>query len=388
MENYVELMGHIMNDPLFYDEEDSNIGIPYCTFDVECEQKSVEKEGTEWAFFSCYAVNQTASFIDESFIKGMPIHLSGRIYMRTQVNEEGSYFITTEILVEKAKYEGEDRRERAANGEFVRKTRREQRLHRRAVGQLMREQFGAPSWEDLFTKEELNNIPYNQHYKVRKEREKVWYEKKGIPDPYSMVSDEEIETLSIEELNSILSQRTGEWFEKAAEEQMRMTEKNLGRYFLEQRVIPDRLFLGEGKLFIASLPKLGGRDLYSQLVIRENLRIGGGYKCPYSPNQFVIKTRRLWTTDNKQEFGMSIIEMPEPESVPLCAFLIICHDSKLEQIRYYTIEKAIGRGHYMLCEVDEERRHLNYGDAPDSYEEIIEKINELYTDYLNTNGER
>ena len=166
----------------------------------------------------------------------MPILISGRLYMRTQEEYDVCY-TSTEIMVEDASHVGVDRRERNVNGEPIKKTQKEKRMKRRAAGELMREQFGAPGWNDLFEDGELDGIPYRYQLKIRGLKEKEWYEKKGIPDPFSLVSDDEIVNLTIEELHEVLSERTGEWFTKASEDQMKITEKNLGRYFFEQRII-------------------------------------------------------------------------------------------------------------------------------------------------------
>ena len=173
MKNYVELLGHLANDPTFYEEDETESGVNSCEFVIECEQEVVEEVGGYGrAFFDCYAVDAMASFICERFIQKMPIHLPGRLYMRVIKDEDDSYEFMPVVLVEKAKQEGEDRRELAENGEPIDKTPREERLKRRAAGVLMREQFGAPSWDDLFTKEELASIPSDQHYTISKQREK------------------------------------------------------------------------------------------------------------------------------------------------------------------------------------------------------------------------
>ena len=382
MYSHIDMMGIIIDEPTF---RRTRSGTPVCWFTIACERDiAVDGKRKETDYIGVATWNETAEFVINNFSKWMPILVSGRLQTRHWEDRDGNLRATTEIVAETVAFAGEEiEDEYDEPEEQIINVSKELTQHRREIEALLREEYGAPSEDDLFNEGELKTIPPELHSRVRKQRTKWWFEKKGIPNPNEMISQDEMDNLSVEEIDDLLGQRSIDWFKEAMAEQEELTEKNIARYFFEQRTIPTRLFSGDGKVFIATLPKLGGKYLYSLLVIKENLRVGGGYKCPYGPEDFGIKTRKMRTTDNKQLFGILIIDMPNPKSVPLCSKLIICHDQNYEQICYYTIEKALGSDHFMLCGVDEDLTHLNYGDAPCVESDILERICELYTKRLN-----
>ncbi len=150
------------------------------------------------------------------------------------------------------------------------------------------------------------------------------------------------------------------------------------RYVLEQMFLPQSLY-GEGcqQTMLALLQGKGEFLVYMLNAIGQQT----GSKCPYTADQFVFKPLIISDHGDIPEFAMLIIDMPEPEIMPLSSRLIICHDKELSKIKYFTVEKTLG-GAYMLCGVSEDSVHVNYGDAPESEEDLFKRVYELYTDYL------
>ena len=152
------------------------------------------------------------------------------------------------------------------------------------------------------------------------------------------------------------------------------------RYYLEQRVIPEMLYSKNCQQFLMALLQNRGEFFVHLLnVIGKET----GYNCPYETDQFVFKPQLISGENKSKDIAILMIDMPEPERMPLCSRIIICHDSMMSNPRYYTVEKTVGENKFMLCGVDEEGRHLNFGNCPESEMDLFRKIYSFYTNYLN-----
>ena len=151
------------------------------------------------------------------------------------------------------------------------------------------------------------------------------------------------------------------------------------RYYLEQQLIPEILYSEECSRFIMVLLQDRGKFFVNVL---NTIGKESGYQCPYKPEQFVFKPQILSGEDKSQDIAFLFIDMPEPERVPLCSRIIICHDAAISNPRYYTVEKSVGDSQFMLCGVDEEGAHLNFGSCPESEEELFYRVHGLYTKHL------
>jgi len=151
------------------------------------------------------------------------------------------------------------------------------------------------------------------------------------------------------------------------------------RYYLEQQAIPEMLYSDNCQPFLMSLLQDRGDFLVYMLTL-----IGAetGSGCSYRADQFVFKPQLFSGEDKSRDIAILTIDMPEPEEMPLCAKIIICHDAMLSNPRYYTVEKSVGDNKFMLCGVNEEGRHLNFGNCPENEEELFYKILGFYRNHL------
>ena len=152
-------------------------------------------------------------------------------------------------------------------------------------------------------------------------------------------------------------------------------------YALEHRFLPDMLF-GEDRIatFAALLTGKGSflRDML------DAIGKGQGYVCPYAPEDFQILPQLFRAEDGRPTMGVLEIVFPEPPMAPLCERVFICHDERMEKLRYYTVEKSIFRP--MLCRWDEDGQHSNYGDAPADAEAQLGRVLELYAEEIGGEG--
>lgn len=156
------------------------------------------------------------------------------------------------------------------------------------------------------------------------------------------------------------------------------------RYYLEQMFIPNMLYSENCQQFLMVLLQDRG-DFF--LHVLNEIGKQTGYRCPYEADQFVFKPQIIAGEDNSQDIAFLMIEMPEPERMPLCSRIIICHDAQLSNPRYYTVEKTLGENKFMLCGVDEQGCHLNFGPMPGDEKALFTKIYGFYSSFLSEQAE-
>ena len=130
------------------------------------------------------------------------------------------------------------------------------------------------------------------------------------------------------------------------------------RYYLEQRLIPEILYSEECSRFIMVLLQDRGKFFVNVL---NTIGKESGYQCPYKPEQFVFKPQILSGEDKSQDIAFLFIDMPEPERVPLCSRIIICHDAAISNPRYYTVEKLLDL-------------RPNYGGGNEDNRDLLQKV--------------
>ena len=149
------------------------------------------------------------------------------------------------------------------------------------------------------------------------------------------------------------------------------------RYFFEHRLLPQELYSKRGSNVIIGMLEQKGEFFVSVLNL---LGSEQGYKCPYSPSDFVLKPQLMRANGKTPSLAILAIDMPEPEITPLCSRIYICHDENFSRIRYYTLERSITGGN-ILCGWEKDS-HNNYGSPPENEEKLFYKIYSLYTHYL------
>ena len=156
--------------------------------------------------------------------------------------------------------------------------------------------------------------------------------------------------------------------------------KNLfqARYYFEHKLLPQLLYSENGSAMIVAILKEKEKlfvDLMNDLVKEQD------FVCPYTERDYALLPQIVSAHAGLPEFALVEIRMPKPEGMPLCSRVYICHDNKLKNIRYYTLELSFDNS-YVLCGWDENGAHINHGDAPDEDSKRCLKVLKLYMDYL------
>ena len=152
------------------------------------------------------------------------------------------------------------------------------------------------------------------------------------------------------------------------------------RYYFEQNFIPQSLFNEEVRVvMLRMLLESGGEALFS---VFNNMCKQEGEECPYSVEQFKVKPQIIVAKDEAPEFLVIKIDMPEPEDMPLASRIFLCIDVENIDVENtnpacFMVEKSFD-DISALCGRDANGNHLNYGDSPETEEEQLKKVCELY----------
>lgn len=149
------------------------------------------------------------------------------------------------------------------------------------------------------------------------------------------------------------------------------------RYYMEHQLLP-KLFFEKKAEFINSILDEENNLLYefiTQICEEENI------SCPYKAEQYKISNYKIGDYEH-----MIKATFPSPEETPLCSKAYFMFDEEFNNIRYFTVECATEKGKkqkYYLCAWDEERSHLNYGQAPNGVQELDDTVIKYYLDSQN-----
>ncbi len=150
------------------------------------------------------------------------------------------------------------------------------------------------------------------------------------------------------------------------------------RYMVEHKILPELFFSEKAKDYFLILMASEGKLILNLLMLFGKDQ---DYKCPYSASDFKLDLHIIKKPDRDSgETGKEILEiiMPEPEQMPLCSRIYICHDMKLENIEYFTLEKSVGDSE-ALCAWTPAGIHENFGTAPKTKDEVFREVVYKYT---------
>lgn len=102
--NKVTLMGRLTKDPELRYSANNNTAISKFTLAVD-RRYSRDSEDRQADFISCTAFGKTAEFINNYFVKGRQMALSGRINTGSY-EKEGQRFYTTDVIAEEVFFTG------------------------------------------------------------------------------------------------------------------------------------------------------------------------------------------------------------------------------------------------------------------------------------------
>lgn len=137
------------------------------------------------------------------------------------------------------------------------------------------------------------------------------------------------------------------------------------RYYFEHRLLPDCFYKYKEK-FIMALLTSEGKFLYD---IMSDL-------CRESQEENIYSLEMYKVSACKLEDGTRIVklDMPKPESEPLCYRIYLVFDESFEKADYLTAERGIMEEQIFLCGWDENGEHFNFGDTTEKeeWERILE----------------
>lgn len=157
----------------------------------------------------------------------------------------------------------------------------------------------------------------------------------------------------------------------------------LVRYGVEHKLLPELLLSERSKFTILMLARTQGAFM---LHLYGLLSEGRDYTCPYRPEDFKFAVHSENGEDGKPERVILEIITPEPEVMPLCSRIYVCHDRNLENIEYITLEKSVDDTE-CLCGWPSTNCHSNYGRAPETKEAVLEKVKSMYFRLSSEKGE-
>lgn len=103
--------------------------------------------------------------------------------------------------------------------------------------------------------------------------------------------------------------------------------------------------------------------------------IAGQEVCPYRESDFRFDLHAM-AGDPDDDRMFLIINMPEPAAPPECERVFVCLHRDSDAVGYYTVEKRFGTS--VMCSWDQAGVHRNYGDAPETEEEQLQRVMELF----------
>ena len=109
MYNKVIMMGRITADP---ELKTTPSGANVCNFSIAVDRRYQAKgEDRKADFFNCVAWRNEADFIAKFWTKGKPILIEGELQNRTYTDSSGATRYVTEIIVDRASFTGDGKRE-------------------------------------------------------------------------------------------------------------------------------------------------------------------------------------------------------------------------------------------------------------------------------------
>lgn len=114
MLNNVVLMGRLTAD---LELRSTQNGTSVTQFTLAVDRDFVKQgEERQTDFINCVAFKQTAEFITKHFGKGRMIALTGRLQSRTYDDKNGVKHFVTEVIVDKASFTGEAKKQTESYG--------------------------------------------------------------------------------------------------------------------------------------------------------------------------------------------------------------------------------------------------------------------------------
>lgn len=139
------------------------------------------------------------------------------------------------------------------------------------------------------------------------------------------------------------------------------------RYWVEHEYIPKKLLRGRKgrrREFLNNLIK----DPY-RVFLQQYEKLGIAFL--YQKEDFHCMTK------TGEDYNITMLILPAPESTPLCYRVYIVWDDELKSMKYFTIESGATRENVFLCSWDKRKNHYNYGPIKNLNTVSIEKAEEL-----------
>ena len=143
------------------------------------------------------------------------------------------------------------------------------------------------------------------------------------------------------------------------------------RYCLEHKTLPEALWQNRAQLLLSFLQ---GKEQVMVELYKQAEKANPEYACPYSAEQFTVCFRE-YVEDNGSVLILKV-EMPAPESSPLCRAIYICFAGDQHEDFYFTSELA-STGQYYLCAHTANKMHLKFDEADNEFDKVAELFWEM-----------
>lgn len=97
-------------------------------------------------------------------------------------------------------------------------------------------------------------------------------------------------------------------------------------------------------------------------------------------NSYLEDDITVATGPASEKYVCTVINFPEPESVPLCYCSIILFDEKVENLHYFTFERNVDGGTYICSwrQGDNGLIHMSHGDYNGAEDGIVDYLISIY----------
>lgn len=149
------------------------------------------------------------------------------------------------------------------------------------------------------------------------------------------------------------------------------------RLVFEQKLLPGLVYAGKDKFkgFVNAM--LEKRESLIKTFLNMSYE---SKKCPYDLDKITVDNRAISLGNDIPNFGMFIIDMPEPDEEGMASRIFICFSQSFDFPFYLLAEKSTSDS-YVICSISERGDHYRFLEASGDRFEQLQKVAQLYAQY-------
>ena len=148
-----------------------------------------------------------------------------------------------------------------------------------------------------------------------------------------------------------------------------MIAKDIIRYGVEHKIMPQAMY----SLQLATAVQLMIAPYKTMSAFYKEAE--GNYLAFVAPNAFDVTSH---VVENETDRLLIIrVKMPEPKDTYQCRATYLCFSRVSGKSLYFTSEMN-NKGRYLLCAWSRDGAHLNFGYAPDSFDDELQVVESLF----------